>query len=49
MSIITEVEMIHLVDLIKKLCKSREDTGQCYDIANDLVADWLIQNKIQVI
>lgn len=49
MSVITELEMIYLVDAIKKMCMSREDTAQCYDKSNDLVADWIIQNKIQVI
>ena len=49
MSVITELEMIRLVDMIKKLCQSGEDAGQGYQNATDLVADWIIQNKIQVI
>ncbi len=49
MSIITEMEMILLVDTIKKACVSREDTAKCYELANDIVADWIVKNKIQVI
>lgn len=49
MSVITELEMIRLVDAVNKLCMSREQVDQCYENANDLVADWIIQNKIQVI
>ena len=49
MSVITEMEMILLVDTIKKACVSREDTAKCYDLANDIVADWIVKNKIQVL
>ena len=49
MSVITEMEMILLVDTIKKACVSREDTAKCYDLANDIVADWIVKNKLQVI
>jgi len=49
MSVITEMEMITLVDIIKKACVSREDTATCYELANDIVADWIVKNKIQVI
>jgi hypothetical protein len=49
MSVITEMEMILLVDTIKKACVSREDTAKCYDLANDIVADWIVKNKIQIL
>lgn len=49
MSVITEMEMIILVDIIKKACVSREDTAKCYDLANDIVADWIVKNKIQIL
>lgn len=49
MSVITEMEMILLVDTIKKVCVLREDTAKCYELANDIVADWIVKNKIQVI
>ena len=49
MSVITEMEMILLVDTIKKACVSREDTAKCYELDNDIVADWIVKNKIQVL
>ena len=49
MSVITEMEMILLVDTIKKACVSREDTAKCYELANDIVADWIVKNKIQIL
>lgn len=50
MSIITEKDMIDLAHLIQLILLSAEDVARNgYDLSNELVADWIHKNKIQVI
>lgn len=53
-SIITETDMIRLTERVQNKLIEFEDIGlgevaDCYECANELVADWISENKIQVI